>query len=86
MVLFLIITVIYIKIFAVGLGILGTMSFVFGIFYNKIGDYLRKNSEFCAASLLRKTIFKPKQKNKENDINLEEGKNNLIEQNGDRTK
>ena len=73
------------KILAISSGILGVAGFGIGLFYNGIGDYYRKKHKFYGVSLLRKTIFKPKQKNKENDINLkkEEKENNLINEDED---
>ncbi len=67
------------KFLAIGLGILGAVGFGVGLFYNKIGDYYRKKPESCCISFLTYTIWEPKQKNKEININLEEEKNNIAD-------
>ena len=57
MVLFLIITVIYIKIFAVDWGIVGALYLGFGVFYNRISDCYNKKPEFYWTPLLIYVIF-----------------------------
>ena len=66
-----------VKIFAIGLGILGVAGFGFGIFYKKIVERYCEESESCCFRFWTYTISKPKQKNKENDINLKKEENDI---------
>ncbi|MBQ9492033.1 MAG: hypothetical protein IJU86_04615 [Firmicutes bacterium] len=66
------------KFLAISLGLLGAVGFGIGLFYNKIVDRYRKEPEPCCFRFWTYTIFEPKEKNKENDINPEKGKDNFI--------
>ena len=66
------------KILAIGLFLLGAVGLGFGLFYNKIVNHYSKRPGFCCIGFLTYTIFKSKEQNKENNINLEEQGNNLI--------
>ena len=76
--LFLTASALALKFLAIGLGILGAVSLGVGILYNKIIEHYRKESGSCCFRFLTYTIFEPKEKNKENDINLENQENNMI--------
>ena len=71
-------TALVFKFLAIGLGILGAVSLGVGILYNKIIEHYRKESGSCCFRFLTYTMFEPKEKNKENDINLETEKDNFI--------
>ncbi len=66
------------KFLAIGFGILGVAGFGVGFFYNKIVCRYCQKPGSCCISFLTYTIFEPKEKNKENDINLENQENNMI--------
>ncbi len=66
------------KIIAIGLGILGGVAFGSGLFYNKIVNHYCQEPGSCCISFLTYTILEPKEKNKENNINLENQENNMI--------
>ena len=76
--LFLTASALALKFLAIGLGILGAVSLGVGILYNKIIEHYRKELGSCCFRFLTYTIFEPKEKNKENDINLENQENNMI--------
>lgn len=73
-------TALVFKFLAIGLGLLGAVGFGIGLFYNKIGDYYRAKPGSCCISFLTYIILEPQEKNKENNIDLEEEKYNMIDE------